>query len=116
IHVANPDPKVLAYQYLQALPQIAAGESNKEWVIPVEVVRALEGIGGALGNLATAPGATARERIQPDEAVEAVAEEARAAAEQASRAAQAVKEDVEAAESTIGTSRRLPGGPSSDGS
>jgi len=115
IHVANPDPKVLAYQYLQALPQIAAGDSNKVWVIPVEITRALEGIGGALGNLATAPSAGRQERIQPDEAVEAVAEEARAAAEQASRAAQAVKEDVDAAESTIGTARRLPGGPSSGG-
>src|SRR5687768_8951844 len=29
IHSANPDSKVLAYQYLQALPQIAAGASNK---------------------------------------------------------------------------------------
>ncbi len=115
IHVANPDPKVLAYQYLQALPQIAAGDSNKVWVIPVEITRALEGIGGALGNLASAPGATTRERIQPDEAVEAVAEEARAAAEQASRAAQAVKEDVDAAESTIGTARRLPPASSSGG-
>src|SRR3954453_7484453 len=31
VHTANPDPKVLAYQYLQALPQIAAGSANKIW-------------------------------------------------------------------------------------
>ena len=29
IHEADPDPKLLAYQYLQALPQIAAGDANK---------------------------------------------------------------------------------------
>jgi regulator of protease activity HflC (stomatin/prohibitin superfamily) len=107
IHVANPDPKVLAYQYLQALPQIAAGEANKVWVVPIELTRALEGIGGALGNLATAGAEGPREPVQQDPAVAAVAEEARAAAEQAARAAQAVAEDVQAAE-TVAGGRRLP--------
>jgi regulator of protease activity HflC (stomatin/prohibitin superfamily) len=51
VHAANPDSKVLAYQYLQALPQIAQGSANKVWVIPAELTKALEGIGGALGNL-----------------------------------------------------------------
>jgi regulator of protease activity HflC (stomatin/prohibitin superfamily) len=51
IHVANPDTKVLAYQYLQALPQIANGQSNQVWIIPAELTKALEGIGGALGGL-----------------------------------------------------------------
>jgi regulator of protease activity HflC (stomatin/prohibitin superfamily) len=49
IHRADPDPKLLAYQYLQALPQIAQGESNKIWVIPAELARALESFGAALG-------------------------------------------------------------------
>src|SRR3954451_24778352 len=31
IHAGRPDPELLAYQYLQALPQIAQGESNKLW-------------------------------------------------------------------------------------
>ena len=30
----DADPKLLAYQYLQALPQIAAGPSNKIWIVP----------------------------------------------------------------------------------
>src|SRR5215468_8447130 len=51
IHTANPDAKVMAYQYLQALPQIAAGQANKVWVIPVELTKALEGLGGALTGL-----------------------------------------------------------------
>ena len=49
IHEGNPDPQLLAYQYLQALPQIAQGESNKVWIIPAEFQQALGKIGGALG-------------------------------------------------------------------
>jgi regulator of protease activity HflC (stomatin/prohibitin superfamily) len=56
VHTANPDAKVLAYQYLQALPQIAAGQSNKVWIVPAELTKALEGIGGALGGLFPADG------------------------------------------------------------
>jgi regulator of protease activity HflC (stomatin/prohibitin superfamily) len=47
IHAADPDPKLLAYQYLQALPQIAAGESNKVWVVPAELTAALQSFGSA---------------------------------------------------------------------
>jgi regulator of protease activity HflC (stomatin/prohibitin superfamily) len=46
IHDGNPDPQLLAYQYVQALPQIAQGESNKVWIIPAEFQRALGRIGG----------------------------------------------------------------------
>jgi regulator of protease activity HflC (stomatin/prohibitin superfamily) len=45
IHEGNPDPQLLAYQYVQALPQIAAGESNKVWIVPAEFQRALGRIG-----------------------------------------------------------------------
>src|SRR6266480_1620132 len=41
IHEGDPDPKLLAYQYLQVLPQIAQGEANKVWIIPSEVTQAL---------------------------------------------------------------------------
>ena len=37
IHEGNPDPKLLAYQYLQTLPQIANGTANKVWVLPSEL-------------------------------------------------------------------------------
>src|SRR4249920_2996778 len=37
IHAGNPDQKLLAYQYLQVLPQIAEGSANKLWIIPSEV-------------------------------------------------------------------------------
>src|SRR5512132_1333986 len=48
IHEGNPDPKLLAYQYLQVLPQIAQGESNKVWIIPSEVTKALGQLTDAL--------------------------------------------------------------------
>jgi regulator of protease activity HflC (stomatin/prohibitin superfamily) len=41
IHEGKPDPQLLAYQYLQMLPQIAQGESNKMWIIPSELTQAL---------------------------------------------------------------------------
>jgi regulator of protease activity HflC (stomatin/prohibitin superfamily) len=41
IHDGNPDPQLLAYQYLQVLPQIAQGDANKVWVIPSELTNAL---------------------------------------------------------------------------
>jgi regulator of protease activity HflC (stomatin/prohibitin superfamily) len=49
IHRGDADPKLLAYQYLQMLPQIAQGESNKIWIIPSEFVQTLGRFAGALG-------------------------------------------------------------------
>jgi regulator of protease activity HflC (stomatin/prohibitin superfamily) len=49
IHEGRPDPQLLAYQYLQMLPQIAQGDSNKVWIIPSEFQQAIGKIGGALG-------------------------------------------------------------------
>ena len=48
IHAGDADPKLLAYQYLQMLPQIARGEANKVWIIPSEFGAALSKIGEAL--------------------------------------------------------------------
>jgi regulator of protease activity HflC (stomatin/prohibitin superfamily) len=48
IHAGDADPKLLAYQYLQVLPQIAQGESNKVWIIPSEFTKALGQLGEAL--------------------------------------------------------------------
>jgi regulator of protease activity HflC (stomatin/prohibitin superfamily) len=48
IHEGRPDPQLLAYQYLQVLPQIAQGDANKVWVIPSELTKALGGISDRL--------------------------------------------------------------------
>jgi regulator of protease activity HflC (stomatin/prohibitin superfamily) len=44
VHDANPDEKVLAYQYLQQLPAIANGSASKVWIIPAELSGAAEQI------------------------------------------------------------------------
>jgi regulator of protease activity HflC (stomatin/prohibitin superfamily) len=49
IHAGNPDPRLLAYQYLTMLPQIAQGDSNKVWVIPSEFTGAMEQLKDAFG-------------------------------------------------------------------
>jgi regulator of protease activity HflC (stomatin/prohibitin superfamily) len=42
IKAAHVDRTVLAYQQMQLLPALAQGDSNKVWLLPVEVVGALE--------------------------------------------------------------------------
>jgi len=59
IHRGDPDPKLLAYQYLQTLPRLAQGSSNKLWIVPSELGEALKGIGGVLGGLQPANGTAA---------------------------------------------------------
>ena len=44
IHAGDPDPKLLAYQYLLTLPKIAEGEANKVWIVPSEFTEALKGV------------------------------------------------------------------------
>jgi regulator of protease activity HflC (stomatin/prohibitin superfamily) len=48
IHRGDADQKLLAYQYLQMLPEIAAGDSNKIWIIPSEFTKALDNLGNVL--------------------------------------------------------------------
>jgi regulator of protease activity HflC (stomatin/prohibitin superfamily) len=49
IHENDPDPKLLAYQYLQTLPQIAQGPGNTVWMVPSELTSALKALSGAFG-------------------------------------------------------------------
>jgi regulator of protease activity HflC (stomatin/prohibitin superfamily) len=48
IHESDPDPKLLAYQYLQMLPELAQGEANKVFVIPSEFSQAFASLSHAL--------------------------------------------------------------------
>jgi regulator of protease activity HflC (stomatin/prohibitin superfamily) len=50
VHRNDPDPKLLAYQYLQMLPQLAQGQASTMWVIPSEVTSALKSITSAFGH------------------------------------------------------------------
>ncbi len=55
IHDGAPDQSLLAYQYLQMLPKIAAGDANKVWVVPSEIGDALKGLGSTFGGSAGIP-------------------------------------------------------------
>lgn len=79
VHRNDPDPKLLAYQYLQVLPQLAQGEGNTMWVIPSEVTAALQGISKAFTE--TLPrSAAAREEEPASTAAEQEIEQAKEAA------------------------------------
>ncbi|GGK38485.1 SPFH domain-containing protein [Nocardia camponoti] len=39
----KPTPELLAYQYLQTLPEVAKGDANKVWLVPSDFGKALEG-------------------------------------------------------------------------
>ncbi|GAA5108052.1 SPFH domain-containing protein [Haloechinothrix salitolerans] len=49
IKAGRPTPEVLAYQYLQTLPQMAQGDANKVWLVPSDYGKALEGFARSLG-------------------------------------------------------------------
>ncbi|WP_061962009.1 SPFH domain-containing protein [Demequina flava] len=49
IHEGDADSKLLAYQYLQVLPEIAKTDSNKVWFVPTEFTGALKSISAAFG-------------------------------------------------------------------
>jgi regulator of protease activity HflC (stomatin/prohibitin superfamily) len=54
IHAGKPDAELLAYQYLQTLPQIAQGEANKVWIIPSELQQMVGKVAGTIQDLGAA--------------------------------------------------------------
>ncbi|MGH2603724.1 MAG: SPFH domain-containing protein, partial [Dehalococcoidia bacterium] len=87
---------VMAWQYLQALPQIAAGASNKLWIIPAEVTKLLDGISARFGDLVESPDAAAAAKEAGDENEQ----EALRMAEEAAKAVAAVERSAEQAKQT----------------
>jgi regulator of protease activity HflC (stomatin/prohibitin superfamily) len=88
IHRNDPDPKLLAYQYLQTLPQIAQGAGNTFWVIPSEVTTALKAVTSAFSGARTEgpdtkgdAGAGEASAVSQGETVAAVEQAENAAAE-----------------------------------
>ena len=65
VHENDPDPKLLAYQYLQTLPQLAQSEGNTFWVIPSEVTSALRSISRAFGGGEEAPAGEPQPQAEP---------------------------------------------------
>ncbi|MFC8180331.1 MULTISPECIES: SPFH domain-containing protein [Nocardiaceae] len=63
IKAGKPTPELLAYQYMQTLPQMAQGDANKVWMIPSDFGDALKGFAKTLG----APGEDGVFRFQPSD-------------------------------------------------
>ena len=59
IHEGKPTRELLSYEYIQMLPQLAEGDSNKVFVVPAEFTEALGGIGDAIR------GAPRRKEVEP---------------------------------------------------
>ena len=66
IHEGKPDAELLAYQYLQTLPLIAQGESNKVWIIPSELQSAVGRVAGAVKDLAASPPPSVTDGQKPE--------------------------------------------------
>ncbi|NUS06116.1 MAG: SPFH/Band 7/PHB domain protein [Nonomuraea sp.] len=81
VHRNDPDPKLLAYQYLQVLPQLAQGSGNTFWVIPSEVTSALQGVSKAFTEALPKSAATRDEVPQTSEVDKEIAAASEAAAE-----------------------------------
>jgi len=62
IHAGEPDQALLAYQYMQMLPNLAKGDANKVWIVPSELNDALKGLGSAVGEISSgiAPGVSGK--------------------------------------------------------
>jgi regulator of protease activity HflC (stomatin/prohibitin superfamily) len=90
IHENDPDPKLLAYQYLQTLPQLAQGPGNTVWMIPSEMTSALKAFSNAFGGAAAEAAPSGQAEMATPEAVatEVAAGEVRDALAQADSAAE----------------------------
>jgi len=73
IKAGRPTPEMLAYQYLQVLPQMARGDANKVWVVPSDFGTALQGFTKLLG----APGDDGVFRFVPSPVDEQAAKHAK---------------------------------------
>ncbi|SDM67296.1 Regulator of protease activity HflC, stomatin/prohibitin superfamily [Allokutzneria albata] len=49
VKAGKPTPELLAYQYLQTLPQMAQGDSNTVWMVPSQFGDALQGFAKMFG-------------------------------------------------------------------
>ena len=126
IHAGEPDQALLAYQYMQMLPTIARGDANKVWIVPSEIGKALEGLGGAVGSLTggmqggapqgdAIPAAADKSKFAAPEPVDVQAEISKQAEEDAKESARVVQQAIAEAQELerVGRSKpaalRLPG-------
>ncbi|TCP39049.1 SPFH domain-containing protein [Tamaricihabitans halophyticus] len=103
LHRNDPDPKVLAYQYLQMLPELAKGPGNTFWVIPSEVTSALNEVSRAFTK--TLPKSPATRDVTSETRAATAADDAA----QAARAAAEALADAQAdGGNNLGPTRNTP--------
>ena len=108
IHAGKPDQSLLAYQYLQMLPNLAKGDANKVWVVPSELNDALKGLGRAAGDLLSGYGDTDHTEFQAPKKIDVFAEIAQQKVEAEGEAGRAVEQAIaEAQQMEAGRQRRL---------
>jgi regulator of protease activity HflC (stomatin/prohibitin superfamily) len=73
VHLNDADSKVLAYQYLQTLPQLAQAEGNTFWVIPSEVTTALKTLSTAFADVDSGTSLPAMPQARPGQLAAAAA-------------------------------------------
>jgi regulator of protease activity HflC (stomatin/prohibitin superfamily) len=98
IHDGRPDQSLLAYQYLQMMPEIAKGDANKVWIVPSEIGKALEGLGSTMNSLRGIPDEVEGPRTRVDMGPTSVEAPDREAEETLQRAHAEVAAAIAAAE------------------
>ena len=98
IHAGQPDQALLAYQYMQMLPTIARGDANKVWIVPSELNKALEGLGSAVGSVASAIPTQAKGSFTAPEKIDIQREIAQQNAKDEAEADRTVEEAIAVAE------------------
>src|SRR4051812_11391050 len=101
IHAGRPDERLLSYQYLQMLPQLAQGPASKIFIIPSEFNQALGNISDAIGQRFGGNGG-APPPGKPTAAVQKASEDAAADAAEAAAAAKAAEDAARSAADPAG--------------
>ena len=65
LHEVDLDDKLLAYKYLDRLPDIASGDANKVWFVPTDLTSLATGLAAAVRGSAEAPAVPVKARRTP---------------------------------------------------
>lgn len=97
IHAGQPDQALLAYQYMQMLPEIARGDANKVWVVPSELNDALKGLGSVVKSATSAIPGSAKGDFTPPEPIDVKTEIEKQNAEEEAALRRTVEEAIQEA-------------------
>ncbi|GAA1433695.1 hypothetical protein GCM10009616_26280 [Microlunatus lacustris] len=97
IHAGEPDQALLAYQYMQMLPNLAKGDANKVWIVPSELNDALKGLGSAVGEITSGIPASAKGDFSAPPKIDVQAEISKQNAAEAAASERTMQEAIAAA-------------------